>query len=135
MRIFESNYLTCPGCFSEKQNKCHPFFKTNLIASVLDIILDDMFKKAINESISSNSNDYSIFKSFKKNIEDRIKLLENEIFNKRNEKFNSIKDYLTKENEICANAICELHSNTCDLLREISAYRQELSYVQTSNLH
>lgn len=129
---FEKDYLFkgkiyCSSCYKKLYltdniltclNKCNAYIKTNLIESILEIIIDDVLK-------SSDDG----FHKFKNVITNKISEIDKEINKKRIEKMKLIKEYV-KDKNLDKDALVNLQDELNMLLQKIAEFRKQLSYVE-----
>lgn len=113
LKLSQDYILTC-------SKGCYRFNKSNLIESILEIMIDDVLSK------SSDG-----FHNFKRIIENKINDIDKEINKNRIYKINLVKDYLeNKDITFYTNSLNTLYKNTNSLLQKVAELRKQLSRLE-----
>lgn len=103
-----------------RQNKCMSYVKTNLIESILDVIIDDAF-------MQSDTG----FKKFLASIDEKLVRYNAELQKLRNLKMHMLKDYLNSKNQKYIDAINYKQKEINELLQKIAALQERLYTIKT----
>lgn len=109
-------FLKCSQ--AHKRKGCLPFARTSVLESVLEIIMDDAFKKSDQG-----------FNHFADAVKEKLKQLRTELQQLRNKKMLLLKEYLKKKGKIYVDSVQHNQKEINALLHKISAYADEMSYV------
>jgi DNA invertase Pin-like site-specific DNA recombinase len=110
--------IQCPA--DNRKKLCVPFVKTNLIESILEIIIDEVFEKSDTG-----------FNRFEKLIEDKIEQLSSEIENTRKQKMLNMKEYILSKNEKNKMDILSQQENINSNLEKVASHRRKLGYLNS----